>query len=264
MSTALIATWNVNSVNVRLPQLLAWLTHHQPDIVLLQEIKCQSDAFPRAAIEEMGYNVAVHGQKTYNGVAILSRTPIEDIITEFPNQPLPEQARYIEAVIGLSKECVVRVASIYVPNGFSPDSSKFTYKMEFLEALTAHTDRLLRYEEPMILGGDYNIAPEAIDVYDPIGLQGNIGFHPAEHTRYRTLMNLGLHDAFRLLHPTVPGYSWWDYRAGSWQRDHGMRIDHLLLSPQAANRLTSATIDKNARAEQRASDHAPVMCGLLI
>lgn len=203
----------------------------------------------------MGYNVAVKGQKTYNGVAILSKFPLEDIVKELSGDDTDDHARYIEAVTG-----GVRVACVYVPNGQSPDSDKFDYKMNFYNRLREHIAELLTYEEKLIVGADYNVAPADIDVYDPKGMAGSICFHPLEHKKFQSLINLGLTDAFRACHPQEQKFSWWDYRAGAWQNGKGMRIDHLLLSPQAADSLKNSDIQIEPRGWEKPSDHAPVWC----
>lgn len=255
-----IAAWNVNSINARLDITVGWLKAFQPDIVLLQETKVVAEGFPAVPFEDLGYNVAVSGQKSYNGVAILAKKPIEDIITSLPGDDEDLQARYIEAVVG-----DVRVASIYVPNGQEIGSGKFAYKLSFLERLYAHTQTLLTYEEAFVLGGDFNIAPADEDIYDPKLWEGRLHCSLPERAHLRKIMYLGLTDALRALHPadTREGqelYSWWDYRSGGWQRNQGLRIDLLLLSPQAADRLQKAGIDSSVRALDKPSDHAPVWC----
>ena len=256
-----ITTWNVNSIRSRLPNVLAWLKEASPDIVALQELKCVEEQFPKLEIEEMGYNIAIFGQKTYNGVALLSRFPIEDITRGLPGDDTDEQARYIEAVISTGKG-TVRVASVYVPNGQSPDSDKFAYKMKFYDRLYARAKYLLTLDEAVVLAADYNCAPEAIDVYAPKQLDGTVCFHPLEREKLRAITHLGYHDAYRVLHPGKQEFSWWDYRENSWGQNKGMRIDHLLLSPQAADRLTECRIYHETRGLEKASDHAPVMCTL--
>ncbi len=252
-----IATWNINSIRVRLPLLLTWLKETQPDIVLLQETKTTDDQFPKEDIENLNYNIALNGQKTYNGVALLSKYPIEDITSGIPGFE-DEQARYIEAVIkGL------RVASIYVPNGSEVGSDKYAYKLRFLQALYAHTKTLLTYDEALILGGDYNIAPTDLDVYDPQEWHEKILCSTPEREGLRSLLHLGLTDSLRETHRDEKDlYTWWDYRAGAWQNNFGLRIDHLLLSPQAADLLKNTSVDKPIRSVEKASDHAPVVCEL--
>ncbi len=256
-----IASWNVNSVKSRLPNLLSWLEESRPDIVLLQELKCLTEAFPREPIEDLGYNLAIHGQKTYNGVAILSKYPIDDIVTELENDPAPTQARYIEAVISVNKT-TIRCASVYVPNGQDLESDKFQYKLAFFDALCDHMKNLLHHDEITIIGGDYNVAPDDIDVYDPKALEQSVCFSTQERQKLKQLIHLGYHDSYRSLHKNDQEFSWWDYRAGAWQRNHGMRIDHLLLSPEASDLLVSAEIEHKVRGQEKPSDHAPVTISL--
>lgn len=252
-----VATWNVNSVKVRLPQLLQWLKDDHPDIVLLQEIKCVSEAFPAMEVEELGYNLAIHGEKTYNGVAILSRFPLDDIIRGIPGNDDPH-ARYVEAVASLPGTAM-RVASVYVPNGQEATSDKFQYKLRFLDHLHRHVQTLLSYEEKLVIGGDYNIAPGDRDVHDPRAWEGTVLTHDDVRRQFRRILSLGVQDAYRLCHPEKTEYSWWDYRAGAFSRDDGLRIDHLLLSPQSADQLTACVIEKEMRAIEKASDHTPVV-----
>ena len=253
-----IATWNVNSVRARLPRVLEWLASAAPDVALLQEIKTVAEGFPELEIGDLGYNVAVCGQKSYNGVAILSKPPIEDVLTRLPGDDADDQARYIEAIVG-----GVRVASIYLPNGNPVDSPKFPYKLGWMERLYDHVGDLLGLEEAFVLGGDYNVAPEDRDVYDPAAWAGDALCRPDTRARYRAVVHLGLTDAYRALHPDAAGaYTFWDYQKGRWQRDEGLRIDHLLLSPQAADRLEACDVDRDPRGREKASDHTPVWCEL--
>lgn len=253
-----IATWNVNSIKARLPRVLDWLGSNQaPDVALLQETKVVDDGFPTLEIEDLGYNIAVHGQKSYNGVAILSKRPIEDVMRGLPGDDGDEQARYIEATIG-----TVRVASIYLPNGNPVDSEKFPYKLAWMERLIARARELLEQEETFVYGGDYNVCPEDRDCYDPVGFANDALCRPESRSRFRQLVYLGLTEAYRALHPDLVSYSYWDYTGGAWQKDHGLRIDHLLLSPQAADRLTACDIDRTPRGKERPSDHTPVWCEL--
>jgi len=251
-----VATWNVNSVKARLPHLLDWLATAEPSVVLLQETKCVNEEFPRLELESLGWHLALRGQKTYNGVAILSRHAIVEEIASLDGDD--GESRYIEAKLDNG----VRVASIYVPMGQSTDSDRFPFKLNFLDSVHARAKRLMEDEEAFVLGGDYNVAPEEEDVFSVSVMEGQVLFHPEERRRYRKLQWLGLTDAFRALNPAPHQYSWWDYRGGSLQRDLGLRIDHLLLSPQAADRLEASGIDKTPRLKEKASDHTPVWCRL--
>jgi exodeoxyribonuclease-3 len=252
-----IATWNVNSIRVRMPRLTEWLAEASPDIALLQEIKVAEDAFPREPLEELGYNLAICGQKTYNGVAILSKRPIEDVTTRLPGDDGDDHARYIEAFTA-----GVRVASLYVPNGNPWPSDKFDYKLAWLDRLYDHAARLLKLDETFVLGGDYNVCPTDDDVYDPAGWVNDALCRIESRSRFRALLNLGLVDAFRALHVEPHAYSFWDYTGGAWQKGFGLRIDHLLLSPQATDRLVSSGIDRKPRGRDKPSDHTPVVCRL--
>jgi exodeoxyribonuclease-3 len=258
-----LATWNVNSIKVRLEAATAWLKEAVPDVVVLQEIKCVDDNFPTAAFEELGYNCAVHGQKTYNGVAILSRRPLEDVTPRLPGGDSDDHARYLEAIVP-GETGTVRVASIYAPNGNPIGTEKFNYKLGWLERLTARAKALLTLEEPLALMGDYNIIPEPDDVWDPKAWMGDALFQPESRAALRRLEYLGLTDAFRVCHAEPHQYTFWDYQAGAWQKNHGIRIDHILLSPQAADRLKGSGIDKHVRSWDKPSDHVPVWCELAI
>jgi len=263
-----IATWNVNSIKARLPRVLEWLKEFQPDVVLLQELKCVEDAFPAMEIGDLGYNAAVSGQKTYNGVAILSKTPIEVELTALPGDAKDDHARYIEAVVTPTGGRTVRVASIYLPNGNptrnddGADSEKYLYKLKWMERLIAHAKDLLKTEDAFVLGGDYNICPTDDDVYDPAGFADDALCRPESRARFRQLMHLGLTDALRAFNTQPHVYSYWDYQRGAWAKDNGLLIDHLLLSPQAADRLTASGIDRTPRGKEKASDHTPAWCEL--
>ena len=252
-----IATWNVNSIRARLPRVLEWLAEAAPDVALLQEIKTVGEDFPGLEIGDLGYNVAVCGQKTYNGVAILAKRPIEDVIAVLPGDDDDDQARYIEAVVG-----DVRVASIYLPNGNPVDSAKFPYKLDWMDRLHERVRALLAFEEAVVLGGDYNVAPTDDDVFDPDAWADDALCRPQSRARFRAILYLGLTEAYRALHADAGAYTFWDYQKGRWQRDEGLRIDHLLLSPQAADRLEACDIDRGPRGKEKASDHTPVWCEL--
>ena len=255
-----IATWNVNSVKQRLDHLLAFLKSAEPDAVCLQELKCIDEGFPKAEVEAAGYNVAVHGQKAYNGVAILAKRPIEDVRRGLPGEA-DEQARYIEGVVSTAGG-VVRVASIYLPNGNPIGTPKFDYKLAFMDRLAAHARELLKLEEPLVLGGDYNVIPEPIDAKNPAAWANDALFQPESRAKYRALVHLGLTDAVRACSDDPGLYTFWDYQAFAFQRNNGIRIDHLLLSPQAADRLRTVSIRKETRGWDKPSDHVPVMADL--
>jgi exodeoxyribonuclease-3 len=258
-----IASWNVNSAKVRLPHLLAFLQDAQPDVLCLQEIKCLVDDFPRLEIEALGYRVEALGQRAYNGVALLSKQPPRDLLTGLPGNEGDEQARYIEASFG-EGENEVRVASIYLPNGNPSGTDKFTYKLDWMEHLIRHAATLLRREIPFVLAGDYNVCPNDDDVYDPVAWRDDALCRIESRSRFRALLNLGLTDAYRVFHREAHRYTFWDYQAGRWHRDEGLRIDHLLLSPHATDRIAACDIDKRPRAKERASDHTPIWCELTV
>jgi exodeoxyribonuclease-3 len=258
-----IATWNVNSIKARLEPALAWLKQSAPDVVALQEIKTVDENFPREAFEALGYNCAVHGQKSYNGVAILSRRPMEDVTPRLHGDEADDHARYLEAVIA-GEHGVVRIASIYAPNGNPWPGPKFDYKLAWLERLRLRAKRLLNNEEPVVLMGDYNIIPEDKDAAKPKNWLKDALFQPESKAALRRIENLGYTDAFRALHAEAGQYTFWDY-FGSWERNNGIRIDHLLLSPQAADRLKACGIDREVRgASEKPSDHVPVWAELKI
>ena len=257
-----IATWNVNSVRQRIGHLLDYLKEVAPDALCLQEIKCLDDQFPRIEVEELGYNVETHGQKGFNGVAILSKRPFE-VARGLPGDDSDVQSRYIEAVIPTDKG-VVRLASVYLPNGNPPDSDKYPYKLAFMDRLIRHARKLLEYEEPMVLAGDFNVIPEAKDAARPELWTGDALLLPQTREKFRELMALGLTDALRATTDAGGLFTFWDYQAGAWQKNNGIRIDHLLLSPQAADRLQSVEIDKAIRGRDKASDHTPIRIELTV
>jgi exodeoxyribonuclease-3 len=257
MKNVSISTWNVNSIRMRLSHLTQWLQDSSPDIVLLQELKCEAHNFPKTALEDLGYNVAIHGQKTFNGVAILAKSPLEDICYGLPTFPEDTQSRYIEAVIGN-----VRVASVYVPNGQEVGCDKYAYKLRFLEHLCQHMGTLLSYDETCVIGGDYNIAPHDADVYDPKAWGAGILCSPEERKAFRSLLNLGYADAMRIDHQGIGPFTWWDYRNRAFATNAGLRIDHLLLSPRATDNFVKTWVDGPLRGLDKPSDHAPVWCQL--
>jgi exodeoxyribonuclease-3 len=256
-----IATWNVNSVKARLDAARTWLAEAAPDVIGLQEIKTTDDSFPTDVFETLGYNVAVHGQKSYNGVAILSKRPLEEVTRGLPGSDGDDHARYIEAVVP-TETGAIRVASIYAPNGNPPGTERFGYKLAWLERLTHHIRKLLLFEEPLILMGDYNVIPGPDDCHDPRAWESDALFQPETRAAFRRICNLGLTDAFRACHAEPHRYTFWDYQAGAWVKDHGIRIDHILLSPQAADRLLSCAIERKVRGWEKPSDHVPVLCEL--
>lgn len=253
-----IATYNVNSINARLPRVLEWFDEANPDAVVLQEIKCIDEKFPASEFEDLGYNVAVHGQKSYNGVALLSKHPIDDIMCGLPGDESDEQARYIEAVICPDESDPVRLCGLYLPNGNPAPGPKYDYKLQWMERLHSRAEELLTYEESFILAGDFNVIPQDEDTHDPDGWLGDALFRRETHTAFRKLLNLGLTDAVRQIEPAKILYTFWDYQRGAWEKDDGIRIDHHLLSPQAADRLKSVGVDRSARDKTKASDHVPV------
>ena len=255
-----IATWNVNSVNARLETVLRWFEAAQPDVVCLQEIKCVDEKFPSDAFERLGYNVAVHGQKTYNGVALLSKAPLEDVRRGLPGDDGDEQARYIEAVVSGPEP--VRVASIYLPNGNPIGTEKFAYKLAWLTRLNTHARELLSWEERFVLLGDYNVIPEPRDAEFPQNWTDDALFQPESRAAFRALKNLGLTEAYLQADGAPGAYTFWDYQAGAWQRNNGIRIDHALLSPQAADRLVGVSIHRDVRSWDKPSDHVPLVVEL--
>lgn len=251
-----IATWNINGVKARLEALLKWLAEEKPDIVVLQEIKTVDEGFPRLEIEALGYNVETHGQKSWNGVAILSLLPFDEVTRGLPGDDSDEQARLIEGVFSVETG-VVRVCGIYLPNGNPVDSEKFPYKLAWMRRLETFVEGRLALEEPFILLGDFNIIPAPIDAYNPEGWWGDALYRPESQERWRALTNLGLTDALRAV-TSEPAYTFWDFQAGAWRRNAGIRIDHLLLSPQAADRLDNVVVHTDVRGWDKPSDHVPV------
>ena len=252
----ILASWNVNSLKVRLPQLLAWLADRRPDVVCLQETKLEDQAFPRMELEAAGYQAAFAGQKTYNGVAILSRLPLVDVSVGIPGFADAQQRLVAATADGL------RVVCAYFPNGQSVGSDKYAYKLGWIEALTAWLREELARQPRLALLGDYNIAPEERDVHDPKAWEGQVLFSEPERAAFRRLLDLGLRDAFRLFEQPEKIYSWWDYRMMAFRRNMGLRIDHILLSEALAGECTACSVDKEARKAERPSDHAPVIAEL--
>jgi exodeoxyribonuclease-3 len=251
-----IASYNINGVKARLPALLDWLAEARPDVVALQEIKCVDEAFPRAEVEDAGYMVATHGQKGFNGVALLSRLPLEDVTRGLPGDDSDEQARWIEATV--VERAAVRICGLYLPNGNPAPGPKYDYKLAWMARLEARARALLAAEETAALIGDFNVIPEPIDCHDPKVWAEDALFLPPTRAAFRRLTNLGLTDAVRVAHPGPKVYTFWDYQGGAWPRNHGIRIDHALLTPQAADRLAGCGIDAETRGREKPSDHVPV------
>lgn len=251
-----IATWNINGIKARIGLLLTWLKQEDPDIVCLQEIKTIDEGFPRAEIEALGYNIETHGQKSWNGVAILSKRPFDEVTRGLPGDDTDEQARLIEGVFSIETG-IVRVCCIYLPNGNPVDTEKFPYKLRWMDRLIGFVEDRLRLEEPFVLLGDFNIIPAAIDAKNAENWWGDALYRPESLAKWRSLANLGLTDALRAV-SDEPSYTFWDFQAGAWRRDAGIRIDHLMLSPQAADRLEDVTIHRDVRGWDTPSDHVPV------
>ncbi|MEX2241736.1 MAG: exodeoxyribonuclease III [Burkholderiales bacterium] len=251
-----LATWNVNSVKVRLPQLLAWLAAAQPDVVCLQELKTEAAKFPRAELEGAGYACAANGQKTYNGVALLSRTPLAEIVLDIPGFA-DEQRRVIAATVQ-----DVRVVCVYCPNGQAVGSEKYEYKLRWFAVLREYLRAELEKHPRLAVAGDFNVAPEDRDVHDPKAWEGQVHVSEPERAAWRALLELGLKDSFRLLQQPDRIFTWWDYRMMAFRRNAGLRIDHILLSADLAERCTGATVDKAPRRLERPSDHAPALVEL--
>ena len=256
-----IATWNINGVKARLPVVLQWLEEAKPDVACLQEIKSVDEGFPAEPFEGLGYNVYVHGQKGFNGVALLSKRPLEDVRKGLPGDDADEQARYIEA-LAPGEHTAFRIASIYLPNGNPVASEKFPYKLAWMDRLERHAIDLLQDEIPLLLTGDYNVIPEPEDCYSPQAWADDALFQPQSRSAFRRLTNLGLTDALRSCEPASEVYTFWDYQGGAWQKNNGIRIDHILLSASAADRLESTGIDKHVRSWEKPSDHVPVWAEL--
>jgi exodeoxyribonuclease-3 len=256
-----IATWNVNSVRQRLDHLLTWLRDCTPDIVCLQETKCLDEAFPREAIEALGYNVVTHGQKGFNGVALLSKHPFDEAQPRLLGDDEDVQARFLEGVVSL-KRGVVRVACLYLPNGNPVASDKYPYKLKWMSRLLEYSRQRLKTEEPLVLAGDFNVIPAPADVHNPAAWVNDALFKPETRESFQALLGLGLADALRTTTDEGGQYTFWDYQAGAWQKNWGIRIDHLLLSPQASDRLVGVGIDKHVRTWEKPSDHVPIWIDL--
>ncbi len=256
-----IASWNVNSIKIRAQAVADWLETSSTDVICLQELKTTEEKVPLDLFEAQGFHAAIHGQKAYNGVAILSKFPLEDVTIGLPGDDEDTQARYLEAVISTDSGAI-RLASLYLPNGNPAPGPKYDYKLAWMTRLEAHTRSLLALEEPLVLAGDYNVIPAPEDVHDPVAWAEDALFRPETRAAYQRIRWLGLTDAFRACHGEPDRYSFWDYQGGAWPKNHGIRIDHLLLSPQAADRLVTADIDPIPRGHDQPSDHVPIWCEL--
>ena len=251
-----IATFNINGIKARAEALVTWLREAAPDVVLLQEIKSTDEAFPHEIFEGMGYFIETHGQKGFNGVAILSKLPLEDVERGLPGDDSDEQARWIEATV-VGKRAL-RICGLYLPNGNPAPGPKYDYKLDWMERMRARCRELLATEEPLIFGGDYNVIPQDEDAAKPEAWREDALALPESRAAFRRLLNLGLYDAFRAREPGPGHYTFWDYQAGAWQRNNGIRIDHMLLSPQAMDLLTGVGIDTEIRGRDKPSDHVPL------
>ncbi len=258
-----VATWNINSVKQRVDNLVAWLGERAPDVICLQETKCPDEAFPREPLEALGYNVAVHGQKAYNGVAILSKFKFDEVTPRLPGDADDDHARFLEVTISTMKGAL-RIASLYLPNGNPPKSDKYSYKLKWMDRLSHYISERLKLEEQLVLAGDYNVIPTPSDARNPADWEDDALFLPQTREKFRSLLHLGLTDAVRATSDEAGLYTFWDYQGGAWQKNNGIRIDHLLLSPQAADRLAGVGIDRHVRSWERPSDHVPLWADLAI
>ncbi len=253
-----LATWNVNSIRARLPLVLEWTGRVRPDVLLFQEIKTEASGFPEMEFRALGYQSLVVGQKSYNGVALLSRLPIHPVMTSLPGDEADAQARYVEADVA-----GIRVIGLYLPNGNPIGAEKFAYKLAWMDRLIARAKSLLAEGVPFLMAGDFNVIPTDDDVYDPKAFANDALTQPETRRKWRALLNLGLYDAFSLSHPDARrAWTFWDYQAGAWPRDLGLRIDFFLLSPRLVDKLQGCGIDREPRALEKASDHTPVWCRL--
>ena len=255
-----IATFNINGIKARINALTVWLSEANPDIVLLQEIKSVDENFPREHFEDMGYQVETHGQKSFNGVAILSKFPLEDIKRGLPGDDADEQARWIEATVMCNT--AIRVCGLYLPNGNPAPGPKYDYKLKWMERLKRRAQELIVSEEPALMAGDFNIIAQPEDAADPKKWQDDALYLPKSRAAFWEILNLGFTEAFRAVHQGPGHYSFWDYQAGSWQRNNGIRIDHFLLTPQCADLLVDCKIDLHIRGREKPSDHVPVWISL--
>ena len=256
-----IATFNINGIKARISALTDWLEEAQPDVVLLQEIKSVDEAFPREALEDLGYQVETHGQKSFNGVGILSKLPLEDVTRGLPGDDSDEQARWIEATV-VGEHHALRLCGLYLPNGNPAPGPKYDYKLAWMARMEERARALLAEEMPALMAGDYNVIPQAEDAAKPEAWTEDALYLPETRAAFRRILNLGFTEAFRARTQGPGHYSFWDYQAGAWQRNNGIRIDHLLLTPQAADLMTDVQIDRDIRGRDKPSDHVPVWIDL--
>ena len=259
----IVATFNVNGLKARLPAVLDWLRGAEPDVAVLQELKAADEAVPRDEIEALGYQVETHGQKSFNGVAILSKRPLEDVARGLPGDEADEQARWIEATVSGEGDAL-RVCGLYLPNGNPAPGPKYDYKLAWMARLEARARALLAEEMPAVMLGDFNVIPEPRDAADPGKWQGDALFLPESRAAWRRIVHLGFHDATREVTQAGGVYTFWDYQGGAWQKNDGIRIDHALLTPQAADRLEASGVDAALRGREKPSDHVPVWVSLAI
>ena len=258
-----IATFNINGIKARLPALLDWLNETKPDVAMLQEIKSVDELFPRDEIEALGYEVHTHGMKGFNGVAILSKYPLEDIMRGLPGDEEDIQTRYIEATIVGENE-TLRICNLYLPNGNPTPGPKYDYKLNWMERLYKRTCTLIELEEPFLLAGDFNIIPQAEDCWDTTPWENDAAYLPQSRTAYRKILNLGLTDAFQVKNKSAMNYTFWDYQAGAWNKNNGIRIDHFLLSSSCTDMLVDCQADREYRSRDKPSDHIPLWVELKI
>tara|TARA_B100000795_G_C22694006_1_gene396806 strand:+ start:68 stop:850 length:783 start_codon:yes stop_codon:yes gene_type:complete len=252
-----IASFNINGIKARLPALLDWLRETKPDVAMLQEIKSVDELFPRDDIEALGYEIHTHGMKGFNGVAFLSKVPLEDVVRGLPGDDQDIQTRYIEATV-IGKKSAVRLCNLYLPNGNPTPGPKYDYKLAWMDRLYNRAVELMKIEEPFLMAGDYNIIPQAEDCWDLKPWIDDAAYLPESRAAYRRILNLGLTDAFRARDQTALNYTFWDYQAGAWNKNNGIRIDHFLLSPSCADMLIDCQTDRDCRAKEKPSDHVPV------
>ena len=257
-----IASFNINGIKARTPALIKWLKESKPDVALLQEIKSIDEAFPKETFEDLGYNVETHGQKSFNGVAILSKYPLREIRRGLPGDKSDEQARWIEGTICAS--CEIKICCLYLPNGNPLPGPKYDYKLAWMDRLYQRAQELLRSEQTSLIAGDFNIIPQTEDAATPEVWENDALFKLESRTKFRKILNLGFSDAFRVCNNGPGHYSFWDYQAGAWDRNDGIRIDHFLLSPNCADLLTNCKIDSDIRAREKPSDHVPIWIDLNI